>query len=105
MFSLNRTPNRKTENRIAWFAFVRHVDRSTLSVNRTYTTPKKPNRKNRLHRMPRPSRHDLNAGMYGAGANRGIEDAGELNRTAERSLTAAADQGWLARQRSPPQSE
>jgi hypothetical protein len=43
--------------------------------------------------------------MYGAGANRGIKDAGELNRTAERSLTAAADQGRLARQRSPPQSE
>jgi hypothetical protein len=33
---------------------VRHVDRSALSVNRTSTTPKKLNRKNRLHRLPRP---------------------------------------------------
>jgi hypothetical protein len=55
VFSLNRTPNRKTENRISRFSSVRRVDRSALSVNRTSTTPKKPNRKNRLHRLPRPS--------------------------------------------------
>jgi hypothetical protein len=51
MFSLNRTPNQKTENQISRFSFVRHVYRSALSVNRTSTAPKKPNRKNRL---PRP---------------------------------------------------
>jgi hypothetical protein len=55
VFSLNRTPNRKTENRISRFSSVRRVDRSALSVNRTSTTPKKPNRKNRLHRLPRPT--------------------------------------------------
>jgi hypothetical protein len=55
VFSLNRTPNRKIENQISRFSFVRHVDRSALSINRTSTTPKKPNRKNRLHRLPRPS--------------------------------------------------
>jgi hypothetical protein len=55
MFSLNRTSNRKTKNRIARFAFVRHVDRSALSVNRTYKTPKKTEPKKPITPNARPT--------------------------------------------------